>query len=77
LDSIKEFLDRINAKYDEEDLSDNIWEIQIPFDDTLMDTPEVKPEYEEKWENNFSEKEYSNLDSTNWEETQAPEENQQ
>ena len=78
LDSIREFLDRINAKYDEEDLSDNIWEIQIPFDDTLMDTPEVEPEYEEKWDssNDSSEIEYSSVDSAGWEETQTLEENQ-
>ena len=43
LDSIREFLDRINAKYDEEDLSDDIWEIQIPFDETLVeDTDDIE-----------------------------------
>ena len=49
LDSIKESLDRINAKYDEKDLSNNIWEIQVPFnDDTLIENiDEVEANLEE------------------------------
>lgn len=33
LDSIKEFLDRINAKYDEEDLSNDKAEVSVPIED--------------------------------------------
>lgn len=63
LDSIREFLDRINAKYDEEDLSNNIWEIQIPFDDTSFeDTGDdiIENNSEEEYgEEEYSEEEYS------------------
>lgn len=37
LDSIKESLDRINAKYDDEDLSSDIGDTFIPFDNALME----------------------------------------
>ena len=58
LESIREFLDRINAKYDEEDLSNNIWEIQIPFDNTsIEDTGDNA--IENNSEEEYGEEEYS------------------
>ncbi len=48
LDSIRESLDRIDAKYGEEDLSNNIWEIQVPFDETIIENiDEVEANLEE------------------------------
>ena len=82
LESIREFLDRINAKYDEEDLSNNVWEIQIPFEDTFIENGgDVEMALEE---NNIGEeyKEESNevvLDTANsnsWEDDQISWENQ-
>ena len=70
LDSIREFLDRINAKYDEEDLSNDIWEIQIPFDETLMeDNWEVEENSE--LENSVDDDNTSNSSENGWEEAQS------
>lgn len=79
LDSIREFLDRINAKYDEEDLSDNMWEVQAPFDDTFIeDSGEAEMNLDEEGYNNSnnesSEIEHIVTNDNGWEE---PIENQQ
>ena len=79
LDSIREFLDRINAKYDEEDLSDNMWEVQAPFDDTFIeDSGEAEMNLDEEGYNNSnnesSEIEHIATNDNGWEE---PIENQQ
>ena len=79
LDSIREFLDRINAKYDEEDLSDNMWEVQAPFDDTFIeDSVEAEMNLDEEGYNNSnnesSEIEHIATNDNGWEE---PIENQQ
>ena len=79
LDSIREFLDRINAKYDEEDLSDNMWEVQAQFDDTFIeDSGEAEMNLDEEGYNNSnnesSEIEHIVTNDNGWKE---PIENQQ
>ena len=81
LDSIREYLDRINAKYDEEELSNDIWDMPIPFDDTLIDDKSEVGVYSEENEskeygNEPDVMEYSNTseESNNWENSQLIEE---
>ena len=86
LDSIKESLDRINAKYDDEDLSNDIWEIEIPSDNMLAENVnEVEMNSEENGEVEYngesSETEYSNINEevnvseSDWGEVESLEEN--
>lgn len=76
LDNIKEFLDRINAKYDEEDLSNDVAEINLPLEDQLFENETYENnsetemnleegneynEYNEEYvEEEYNEMEYSN-----------------
>lgn len=50
LDSIKEFLDRINAKYDEEDLSNDVVEASVPIEDEYDPFNESYADIEMGWE---------------------------
>ena len=50
LDSIKEFLDRINAKYDEEDLWNDVVEVSVPIEDEYDPFNESYVDVEMGWE---------------------------
>ncbi len=79
LESIREFLDRINAKYDEEDLSNNIWEIQIPFEDTFIEDAgniDIENNSGEEYSEGFEEAEGSSANYNSGEDAQLSWENQ-
>ena len=71
LNSIRELLDNVNAKYDEEDLLSDIWETQtsfdeIMFDDEVYDTSDSELDLEEQNESEENYGEFNeewNLDS--------------
>ena len=79
LDSIREFLDRINAKYDEEDLSNDIVDLSIPLEE-YGSTSDIETNLESQElydEGNNESNEMGNLDGevnsgdTSWWESQS------
>ena len=90
LDNLKESLDKINAKYDEDELFSDIAEATIPSDDTLLEDGQYGDMTEETIDSEYGDEYYdesedekssdANVEANNegnwWEETQSLEDNQ-